>query len=427
MKRLQRVWLFPVLAVLLPVAGTSCNRMGARSRIDDQLEAIRKAGQPVTLAELDKWYQDPTPEENAAPLLEKSFELLQLSEADTASLPILGREKNLEMGGPLPPAMRRRIAQLISTNQPALTALHQAATRKYCRFPIVTNEGGEIILPHLPKLRTSAKLLELEALFNADSSNSIAAVQAMATSFRLAHLLDQDPFVISQLVRNAIDNATCSSLERTLNTVPLSDDQLAALLSVVQEGENSPGMARGLIGDRCLSMALLRMPPKERETLVVRSVKGQGGESTKESSWDEDFAFFLQSMDEAITTSKLPFPQALQGGQKMSVRAAEAKRKNYLYSATTLVSIGRLFAKHGQHEARLRCAEAGLGVQRFRLAHQNKLPSSLEETVPAILKAVPADPFDGTPLQYRRESAIRFTVSSSTDDPKTDLVFKVMW
>jgi hypothetical protein len=68
-----------------------------------------------------------------------------------------------------------------------------------------------------------------------------------------------------------------------------------------------------------------------------------------------------------------------------------------------------------------------LGVQRYRLAHEQKLPASLDDMVPAILKAVPADPFDGTPLQYRRESTIRYTISSSPDDPKAkELAFRVL-
>ena len=52
--------------------------------------------------------------------------------------------------------------------------------------------------------------------------------------------------------------------------------------------------------------------------------------------------------------------------------------------------------------ARLRVAETALAVERFRLAHQNQLPGSLAALVPAYLKSVPTDPFDGQPLRFKR-------------------------
>jgi hypothetical protein len=122
-------------------------------------------------------------------------------------------------------------------------------------------------------------------------------------------------------------------------------------------------------------------------------------------------------MDEAITASQLPFPKNLESGEKVDLRAAEAERKNYGISAHLLRSLAGVFTRQTQHEAILRCAEAALKVQRYRLAHKNNLPASLDETVPGILKGVPADPFHGTPLEYRRESAVSYRISSSPDNP----------
>jgi hypothetical protein len=44
---------------------------------------------------------------------------------------------------------------------------------------------------------------------------------------------------------------------------------------------------------------------------------------------------------------------------------------------------------------------AALAVERFRLA-RGRWPESLADVVPEVLAAVPADPFDGQPLRYRR-------------------------
>jgi hypothetical protein len=49
----------------------------------------------------------------------------------------------------------------------------------------------------------------------------------------------------------------------------------------------------------------------------------------------------------------------------------------------------------------LRCAVAALAVERYRLA-RGAWPPDLAAVVPAFLKEVPLDPYDGRPLRYRR-------------------------
>jgi hypothetical protein len=68
--------------------------------------------------------------------------------------------------------------------------------------------------------------------------------------------------------------------------------------------------------------------------------------------------------------------------------------------------------------AELRCAVAMLAVERYRLAHGN-WPKSLNDLVPRFLREVPADPFDGKPLRFRRlpDGVVIYTVGfDGTDD-----------
>ena len=53
--------------------------------------------------------------------------------------------------------------------------------------------------------------------------------------------------------------------------------------------------------------------------------------------------------------------------------------------------------------AKQRAARGAIAVERFKLAHDGKKPSTLSELVPQYLSAVPLDPFDGSELKYRRE------------------------
>ena len=58
---------------------------------------------------------------------------------------------------------------------------------------------------------------------------------------------------------------------------------------------------------------------------------------------------------------------------------------------------------HCRSIALLNSANAALGVERFRLAH-NRWPESLNEVVSAkFLDKVPEDPFDSKPMRFRKK------------------------
>jgi hypothetical protein len=419
-----------VLLSLLLIAGLSCDRIGAKRQIKDRLAAIQKAREPATAEELDKWYEEPGPGENAAPILEESFSSLVMQIADTAKLPVVGR-------APLPARlsaeMKRDVAQFLSKNEKALNLLHKAAALKKCRFPVDLKKytkGEPGSLPHFMGIRSSAKLLQLEAIFNAESGKTAEAVQAVVTSLRLCRFLDLEPPLITQLVRLANQSLSCSNVEQILNRASLSDDQLSTLLAAFQEEEDSVGVARCLIGERCVGIVFFQLPPKERAARVADLAATQEAvkqdKPVEQSSMDADFAFFLQAMEESIAASKLPYPKRFDARDRLNRRSGEAKSKGYPYSEMVLSYLAKLISKEARSLAQLRCAVGALAVQRYRLAHGNNLPASLEETVPAFLKAVPVDPYRGNPLRYRRESAIHFVVSSvGEDDSSRELTFEV--
>ncbi len=66
----------------------------------------------------------------------------------------------------------------------------------------------------------------------------------------------------------------------------------------------------------------------------------------------------------------------------------------------------------------LEVTATALAVERYRLA-RGKLPEALGQLVPDYLAAVPEDPFDGTPLRYRRTER-GFVVYSVGEDGNDD-------
>ena len=134
-----------------------------------------------------------------------------------------------------------------------------------------------------------------------------------------------------------------------------------------------------------------------------------------------DRAYFKARMDEAVTASRLPYPESV------DAFAAWRAAVEGLPSETHLLSDLLLEGTAGAHEkaatssaARRRVTRVVLAVERYRLAHGNALPKALKDLVPEFLDTVPTDPFDGKALRYARATPRGFTVYSIGPDRKDD-------
>jgi hypothetical protein len=88
--------------------------------------------------------------------------------------------------------MKRDLAQFLSKNQKALNLLHKAAALKKCRFPSdLKRKNDPEILSRLGNIKSSVVLLQLEAIFNAESGKTAEAVQSVITSLQLCRFLDR--------------------------------------------------------------------------------------------------------------------------------------------------------------------------------------------------------------------------------------------
>jgi len=59
-----------------------------------------------------------------------------------------------------------------------------------------------------------------------------------------------------------------------------------------------------------------------------------------------------------------------------------------------------------------RAVRVAIAMHRWRLAHPDQWPATLEELVPEYLSAVPEDPFNGLPLRWDRASRIIYSVGA---------------
>jgi hypothetical protein len=439
--------------------------------IRERINSIRRAGFPVTCAELDKWYVEPPTGENAADVYREAFahyetwtnKPAQLSVPADANnknkfssrpkskrdlLPIVGMARLPPRTEPLPAEMQQLVAEYLSDNAEALRLLHQAASMKSCRYPIDLTKGLATRLGPLNSLRQAERLLYLEAILNLERQQPQQAVDSVITSLGVSRSLKQEPMLISYLVQVACQGIGLDCLQRVLNRMPLTDEQLGELAEAIEELENDQALTRAFVGERCLGLDGIqglrtgRIPleeifnPWEPEPSWIRPLwplcKATGLVELDEKR-------YLDIMEQLVKATQLPLPESIDASHAVNEEVEHLPRWRVL-SRLLLGSLSTSVNKAGGCAAKVRDAQTAIAVERYRAAN-GKLPDELSDLIPTFLPAVPVDPFDGMPLRYKKlaKGYVVYSVGEDREDnggaetnsngcsygPGTDITFTV--
>ena len=118
--------------------------------------------------------------------------------------------------------------------------------------------------------------------------------------------------------------------------------------------------------------------------------------------FQKDKAFYLDVMATNIAAAELPYPARFKRGQQAATVMQTTPSRFYIVSRMLLPKLTIIHIREADHTARIRVAQTALAVERFRRAHNESLPASLGELVPAYLNAVPLDPIDGQKLRFKK-------------------------
>jgi hypothetical protein len=362
----------------------------AGSQSTAKMEAIRQAGYPVTLAELDAWYAEPPAGENGAAAFQQAFAALVPGSSGALISP--------------------------KDNSKALQLLHQAATGKKCRYPVNLHQGIVATMPYLAKAKSSAQLLEQAAKAQAAGGRMDLAAQSITDAWLLARTLEDEPMLISQYLRIASEILAQRALTEVLSRKALSEAQLASVAAALGESDGMEGIRRAVAGERALCIGFFELPPEKQAKVFAASDNAPKNFSAevyrKSPAYEADLNFYLDCAEELLAATAMPFPKGLEAASQSADKASEAKSKGLQITAMMLPALPSALERAGEAVANRRVTRAGLAVERYRLAHQNALPETLEQLVPQYLPGVPTDPFDGRPLKYNKESPTGYVIYS---------------
>lgn len=400
------------LAFLLLLGGFICWNL--RPENDPRVEAIRQAGYPATLKELDTWYAHVPESRNAAVLLTKAF--AQPGMLDRSSTrDVLGESEWVPTRGHLlNDQAKAELAAVFATNQTVLELLHSTTALTNSRFPLDLTLGFQTLVPHLAKVKAAVLMLTAEALLDASQGHNDETIAALQAAGSVANSIAQEPLLISQLVRIGCWAIISKRVELILNGTNLSDEQLSALQALFSDAEQPNAMARGLAGERASGLAIFTdsqfqstslgsstpsLKDRLRTSLFISALKATG-------ILRKDKAFYLDIMATNIAAAEAPFPdritQASATGGIGTRPLLAAPSRMLIFSRVLLPALSRTTERDAEHVAHIRTAQTAIAIERFRRAHSNGLPADLHELVPAFLPSVPTDPYDGQSLRFKR-------------------------
>ena len=372
-----------------------------RWRVGAQLEAaqqrVRDAGYPVTYAELDAYYARPASGENRAYLLEFAFDAQQEPgwnmQVGNAELPHRTQA--------IPEEQVRAMRAYALINLQASDAVFESFEYDACRFSVDMNAGPSMELGHLAKLRELARLLSIRSLLFALDGDSAGTMKQLLGICDLAESLEQEPVLISQLVRIAIYGIGLAATEQAMNRVEFTVDELKTLQARFAESESSPAFVNGFIGERCMWNAI--------ESIGIdNSLLGSGFDM--QEAWyglvyrplgllDWEGARYYTLFEQVIEATALPIEEQIAAAEAAGNWIEQSTGPAAL-AAILLPSVARAVEADVRNRTHLNTAIVAVAAARY---HRDKgeYPASINALVPAYLDAVPIDPMDAQPMRYR--------------------------
>ena len=370
--------------------------------VSNQLAAVTAAGDPATLDQLSRMYEEPPVGQNAALIYAQAFAALS---ADGANAP-----------------------DFLAHNREAVALLLQAADRPLCRYPVALTNGITALLPHLSSIRTCATLLRQEAVSQAASGDTDAATTAILAGFRLGRSLDNEPVLVSKLVEIASLEQALEGLHESLNQKSFTDGELLRLQTALSDAELAVNFRRAILGERAILVAVFQSSDEKlAEGMAATGESNAAATPSMLSIYrlgghlEEDFAFALDFMSKLVELVDLRYPQALDAAAEMKILDTQSVlNQKLVVSAVLLPKPVRFVTTSAEAVARIRLARTVLAVEHYRLKHDGALPISLADLTAELPGGIPEDPFDGQPLRYKALPGRGYTIYSVGTNRKDD-------
>jgi len=325
---------------------------------------------------------------------------------------------------------------LLAALQPAAAVLQEvadAAARPQCRFPIQYGKGFACLLSHLSSLRQCARTLQLRALAELEVGQSEAALKDVRLMLRLANSLENEPTLISLLVRMACLGLAQQTVWEGLAAQRWNDAQLQQLQQDLSPIDVLEHLETAFRGERCMAKWALDMLLDNPGNLMMLT-EVTDGKNTHAASWlwhalPTGFLYFnCLNVDLFYQRQMLPcldsrtgriYPARTDAIEPACVATKQHALPYHVLETFMIPAVSSVVSKAGVAQTLAQNATLACAVERYRLAH-GKLPEKLDALVPQFIAQLPRDVIDGQPLRYRLDGSHGFVIYSIGWNQKDD-------
>jgi hypothetical protein len=268
------------------------------------------------------------------------------------------------------------------------------------RFPI--KYSADFFTTHLDcqEARGVAELLLWDAAVRVHALDADGALESCLALHNAARAMDDEPFLISLLVRYALNAITAQALERLLaqgQFTEASEPGLKRMQIALAAEKSEPRFLTALRGERAGAHHLFQ---------ALLEGKASAGILGNDFEFASHLPGFIEYHHVAVLRLHNKFVAAAKLAPEEADKQLEALDKNMQQESIFVRAVIPAFMKIREADRRIQatlgCAIAALAAERFRLA-QNRWPESLDELVNAgFLDAVLADPYDHKPIRLKR-------------------------
>jgi hypothetical protein len=344
----------------------------------------------------------------------------------------------------VPEEEKNKVINLILHN-PDFAQLYQLlekASQMECQFfkkedykEGIEGISGELFTV-LSYLRSYARDLAGKAKMEAEYGDANKALRASLIGLKLPKCLSNEPFLISQLVRIAMNEIALATLEEVVNKAGAEVDLYQALVGEM-EGERKVQLIHHALKKE-IAISRLSYLPKLREAgekefefteedkeiiekyagcsdemrkMIEKNMReGKGklkgayiksGLKTPEEFFERQEISYLEKVSEIIILSQESHREAR--GKFKEIEDTIQKLPDWQVCTRGLLSgISRAYIQEAKLDAHLGAAEIAVANRIYKQKH-GKYVDSLEQLTPEILPVLPLDPFTGKDYIYKKK------------------------
>lgn len=302
--------------------------------------------------------------------------------------------------------------RLAADNGAFLDRVRQTASAGNAVFAIDWTQGANTLLPHLSRVRESARVLRVDAYVRMRKGDVAGAMEDVRAMLRLRGLIDTDPVVISKLVACAVDSITLTTLVGIVEEGHPGRASVEAVLADLAGREERNSLTSALLGETAMDLDTFELIARDPDVYrALRSMASTPQPTTTEAHVERylrttafratwlrraDEYHFLQEMRALRERSRMPFPRKLSA----SPAAAPTNGVSRRLTGMMVPPLHSLFGQEARSDLALAKTRLALALYLYKVDN-GAWPASLDALVPRYLPQLPASPYDGKPLQCR--------------------------